>query len=910
MDDRRIGRWDTLRAGGRDYRYLSLPATERAGLAGISRLPASLKILLEGLLRHEDGRRVEARHVRALAGWTEARRAAGEIPFMPVRVLLPDSSGIPLLADLAAMRDAMRTLGGDPRRVDPRIPIDLVIDHSVIVEHAGRPDALRLNMALELERNRERYAFLRWAQQAFGNFRLVPPGNGILHQVNLEVLASVVRAVERDGRLIAMPDTLVGMDSHTPMINGLGVLGWGVGGIEAAAAMLGQPMQLRIPDVVGCRLTGRTRPGVTTTDVVLTLTQRLRGHGVVDAFVEFCGPGIASLALPQRATLANMAVEYGATTAFFPIDAETLRYLAVTGRGDAQVALVEAYAKAQGLWFEPGVDEPVFTQVLEYDLGEVEPCLAGPRRPEDRVPLSQVPADFERALARLGRAAAPASPPAVGGGAAGPAGAASADAGSADARAANLRDGDVVIAAITSCTNTSNPSVLMAAGLLARNAVARGLRARPWVKTSLTPGSRIVTDYLAQAGLQPALDALGFQPAGYGCTSCMGNSGPLDEAVAAQIRERGLVATAVLSGNRNFESRIHPLARTNYLASPPLVVAYAIAGTVRIDLACEPLGHDPDGVPVYLRDLWPDDDEVNDAVSRFVTRGLFEARYGPGFSGSSEWDRLEAAAGERFAWPARSDYLRRPPFFDGQGRTPAPIADIVGARPLLMLGDSVTTDHISPIGAIPADSPAGRHLIEQGVAPRDFSFYGARRVNHDVMIRGTFANLQVRNELVPGTEGGVTRHMPDGATMSVHEAATRYRADGVPAVVVAGRDYGVGSSRDWAAKGTRLLGVRAVIAESFERIHRANLVGMGVLPLEFPAGTTRRTLGLTGEETFTVRGLDGVTPLATVDCVIARADGSTVTVPMRVRIDTAVEGDWYRHGGVLNFVLLELLGEA
>ena len=890
MGNARIGIWDTLHAGGRDYTYLSLAATERAGLAGISRLPVSLKILLEGLLRHEDGHRVEARHVRALAAWTDAPEAAGEIPFLPVRVLLPDSSGIPLLADLAAMRDAMHALGGDPARIDPRIPIDLVIDHSVIVEHSGRPDALRLNMALELDRNRERYAFLRWAQQAFGNFRLVPPGNGILHQVNLEVLASVVCGVEREGRLIAIPDTMVGMDSHTPMINGLGVLGWGVGGIEAGAAMLGQPMQLRIPDVIGCRLIGRTRPGVTTTDVVLTLTQRLRGHGVVDAFVEFCGPGIASLALPQRATLANMAVEYGATTAFFPIDAETVRYLALTGRSAAQVALVEAYARAQGLWFEPGTPEPVFTEVVEFDLTSVEPSLAGPRRPEDRVPLSQVPADFERALTRLGRDATPVPAPRT--------------------DAAALRDGDVVIAAITSCTNTSNPSVLMAAGLLARNAVARGLSARPWVKTSLAPGSRIVTDYLAQAGLQPALDALGFQPAGYGCTSCMGNSGPLDDAVATQIRERGLVASAVLSGNRNFESRIHPLARTNYLASPPLVVAYAIAGTVRIDLAREPLGHDGAGTPVFLRDVWPSDDEVNDAVSRFVTRALFEARYGPGFSGSAEWDALEAATGERFAWPVRSDYLHRPPFFDGQDRAPAPIEDIVGARALLMLGDSVTTDHISPIGAIPLDTPAGRYLVEQGVAPRDFSFYGARRVNHEVMVRGTFANLQVRNELVPGTEGGVTRWMPGGVTMSVHDAAMRYGADGVPAVVVAGRDYGVGSSRDWAAKGTRLLGVRAVIAESFERIHRANLVGMGVLPLEFPAGTTRRTLGLTGDEAFTVRGLDALSPLSGVDCEILRADGSTTRVVMKVRIDTAVEADWYRHGGVLNFVLRELLGTA
>ncbi|MGE0314307.1 MAG: aconitate hydratase AcnA [Lautropia sp.] len=889
-----IGQTDTLRAGGRSIGYMSLDRTERAGLAGVSRLPVTLKILLEGLLRHEDGHHVTQDDVRALANRAEASAGGCEIPFRPTRVLLPESSGIPLLADLAAMRDAMLRLGGDPKRVNPLIPIDLVIDHSVTIDHAGSADALRLNMALELARNRERYAFLRWAQQAFGRFRLVPPGNGILHQVNLEVLASVVSEVSRDGRPFAVPDTLVGMDSHTPMINSMGVLGWGVGGIEAAVAMLGQPLRLQVPQVVGCRLVGRPARGVTTTDVVLTLTQRMRAQGVVGAFVEFCGPGVAGLALPQRATLSNMAVEYGASTALFPIDAETLRFLAMTGRDAAHVELVEAYARAQGLWHDPDAGQPRFDASFEFDLGAVEPSLAGPRRPEDRVALSKVKADFDAALPRI----RPDAPAASGEGR-----------GEADRSTHRLVDGDVVIAAITSCTNTSNPSVMIAAGLLARNAVARGLRAKPWVKTSLAPGSRVVTDYLANAGLQSSLDALGFQPAGYGCTTCMGNSGPLDPDVARQIESRGVVATAVLSGNRNFESRIHPLAKANYLASPPLVVAYAIAGTVRIDLNGEPLGTGSDGEPVYLRDVWPDDDAVAEVMRRALTRDLFVARYADGFSGSDAWERLDAARGDLFAWAPASDYIRRPPFFDGQTRARVPPADIVAARALLVLGDSVTTDHISPIGAIPPDSPAGRYLAARGIAPDDFSSYGARRVNHDVMIRGTFANLQLRNEMVPGVTGGWTRHMPDGEKMSVFEAATRYREAQVDTVVVAGANYGVGSSRDWAAKGTMLLGVRAVIAESFERIHRTNLVGMGVLPLEFEGGTTRRSLGLVGDETYTILGLADIAPSRRLDCRIVRPDGTAIEIPLRLRLDTATEVDWILSGGVLNHVLLALAEE-
>jgi aconitate hydratase len=893
----KIEPWRVLETAHDRYQYASLASLTEAGLGDASSLPMSLKILLESVLRHYDGQRVTDVHVRELLDWANHRRAAGEVPFHPVRVILPDSSGIPLLADLAAMRDSMKALGGDVGRVNPQIPIDLIIDHSVSIEAWGRPDALVRNMTLELERNRERYQFLRWAQQAFERFRLIPPGNGILHQMNIEVLAQVVCEREEHGRLLAFPDAMVGMDSHTPMINGMGVLAWGIGGIEAAAAMLGEPMQIRVPDVVGVRLKGKLAPGVTTTDLVLTMTQTLRRKGVVAAFVEFCGPGVAELALPQRCTLANMSVEYGATVAYFPVDGQTLRFLELTGRSARQIALVEAYARAQGLWLDATTPEPEFSSVLEFDLSTVEPSLAGPRRPEDRVALAGVAANFSEALKNYYKvAAAPERAPAV------------------DAASGNgshtLRHGDVVIAAITSCTNSSNPSVMMAAGLLARNAVARGLRSKPWVKTSLAPGSRIATDYLAKAGLQSALDQLGFQVAGYGCTTCMGNSGPLDEAVTEAIQRNKLVVTAVLSGNRNFESRIHPHARANYLASPPLVVAYAIAGSVNTDLSREPLGLDTEGQPVFLRDIWPSDEEIEREMARTITPELYRERYAEGFASAATWNELEAATGQLFEWPAQSDYIIRPPFFDGQTRQAPPIEDIVAARPLLMLGNSVTTDHISPIGAIGRDSAAGKYLISLGVKPADFSFYGARRVNHEVMIRGTFANIQVRNEMVPGVEGGFTRHMPDGEVMSVYEAAMRYRQSGTPAVVVAGSDYGCGSSRDWAAKGTRLLGIRAVIAESFERIHRANLVGMGVLPLEFEPGTTRHTLGLTGAERFDIQGLTSIAPRDSLRARIHYADGRERSIGLRVRIDTAAELDWYRNGGVLNFVLLQMLSRA
>ncbi len=873
----------TFTSGANEYAYYSLAAAQESGLGDVARLPVVLKVLLENVLRNEDGLAVTRAHAAALASWAQTRRGDVEVPFYPVRVLMPDSSGIPLCADLAAMREAMRALGGDPRKVNPRVQLDVVIDHSLMVDVAGTADAAARNLAKEFERNHERYMFLRWAQQAFDRFRLVPPGNGICHQVNLEALAKVVWTLESAGRTFACPDTVLGMDSHTPMINAMGVLGWGVGGIEAGAAMLGQPTMVPIPPVIGVRLVGALQPGVTTTDLVLTLTQRLRKRGVVGTFLEFCGPALDALTLAERATLANMTVEYGATTGFFPIDAETLAYLRTTGRPEAQIALVEAYAKLQGLWRDATTPEPAFSDVVEFDLSEVETSLAGPRRPQDRVALSAVPASFDDALASLAH-------------------------GKNGAATEGLQHGAVVIAALTSCTNTSNPLVMVAAGLIARNAVARGLRTKPWVKASLAPGSRLVSDYLEKAGLQGALDTLGFATVGYGCTTCQGNSGPLDETVAKQIEAGDLVVTAVLSGNRNFEGRIHPLVKTNYLASPPLVVAYALAGTVRIDLAREPLGTDAAGQPVYLRDIWPSDREVRDAVAQFITPDMFVARYGDGFSASQEWERLRAVAGDSYVWDAASDYIKRPPFFEGLSRTPPPVGDITGARPLLVLGDSVTTDHISPIGNIGTATAAGRYLSERGVEPADFNNYGSRRVNHDVMIRGTFANIRIRNEMVAGTEGGVTRHMPGGEVMTVHDAAMRYAAEGVPCVVVAGAEYGTGSSRDWAAKGTKLLGVRAVIAESFERIHRSNLVGMGVLPLQFTAGTTRKTLGLDGSEVYDVTGLaGGVTPRMQVQCTATRPDGTRQTFPLDVRIDTAVEVEWYRNGGVLNYVLLSLL---
>ncbi|HEY1727035.1 MAG TPA: aconitate hydratase AcnA [Candidatus Baltobacteraceae bacterium] len=874
-----------LNVGDRRYTFFSLPAAEEQRYAGLGRLPYSLKILFENLLRHADGHVVTAEHLDALAGWGKERKGGTEIPFHPVRVLAGDSSGVPLAADLATMRSAMRDLGGNPSDVNPRIPVDLIIDHSSIVDVASVPDAVKQNLALEFQRNGERYAFMRWAQDAFQRFRIIPPGNGILHQINLEVLATVVWTLDNaDGTTVACPDAMVGMDSHTPMTNGLGVLGWGVGAIEALAAMLGQPLPLAIPAVVGCRLVGRAKAGVTTTDIVLTLTQALRKHGVVAKFVEFIGPGLETLHLPERATLANMAPEYGATIGYFPIDSETLRYLQLTGRSAEHIALVEAYSKAQGLWRDETTPEPAFSDVIEFDLSSVEPSLAGPRRPQDRVALGQVPASFKEAL--------PTFPRRANGG---------------NHKEEGLHDGDVVIAALTSCTNTSNPSVMIGAGLLARNAVARGLHKKPWVKTSLAPGSRVVTDYLEKSGLQSSLSELGFAPVGFGCTTCMGNSGPLEANVAQQVDDGDLVVAAVLSGNRNFEGRIHPQAKASYLASPPLVVAYAIAGSLNVDLTNEPLGEGNDAEPVFLRDIWPTDEEIERTLNSAISPDLYRDRYNKGFSGSDDWNALDSQSGETFDWPDDSEIVKRPPFFAGVTRETPKVNDIVNARPLVIVGDSVTTDHISPIATIHKDSPAWQYLRSRGIEPGDIGTYNLRRINHEVMIRGTFANPRVKNELVSPTEGWFTKHMPDGATMSTYDAAKRYEAEGTAMVVVGGAEYGTGSSRDWAARGTRLLGVRAVIAEGFERIHRSNLVGMGVLPLQFEPGTTRKTLGLDGTETYTLTGLRELKPRDSITCTITRASGKVDSVRLLARIDTPVELDWYRHGGILPYVLRSML---
>ena len=887
----------TLTVGGRAYDYFSLPAAAAAGLGDAARLPFSLKVLLENLLRFEDGRAVTLDDVRALAGWAETRRGGREIGYRPARVLMQDFTGVPALVDLAAMRAAMARLGGDADRIEPLTPVDLVIDHSVTVDRFGTAGAFKENVALEMARNRERYAFLRWGQQAFENLRVVPPGTGICHQVNLEYLSQVVWTAEADGTALAYPDTLVGTDSHTTMVGGLAVLGWGVGGIEAEAAMLGQPLSMLLPEVVGFRLAGRLREGATATDLVLTVTQMLRAHGVVGKFVEFHGPGLDELGLADRATIANMAPEYGATCGFFPIDRETIDYLAASARAPARVALVEAYARAQGLWRDADTPDPLFTDTLALDLGAVEPSIAGPRRPQDRIRLSDAAPAFARALG------------ATFGVAEGERGKRVAPAGNDHDLDHDLGHGAVAIAAITSCTNTSNPDVMVGAGLLARNAVARGLRVKPWVKTSLAPGSQVVSDYLARAGLQDSLDALGFHLVGYGCTTCIGNSGPLAPPVAEAVEEGGLVVCAVLSGNRNFEGRISPQVRANYLASPLLVVAYALAGTMARDLATEPLGSGRDGAPVYLKDVWPAAAEIRETVRRAIDPAMFRARYGDVFAGDSAWQAIPVPAGRTYAWDEGSTYVKHPPYFAGMTREPAPLADIEGARILCLLGDSITTDHISPAGAIGAATPGGAWLLERQVAREDFNAYGARRGNHEVMMRGTFANLRLRNELAPGTEGGVTRHMPDGAEMPVFDAAMAYRAEGVPLVVVAGKEYGTGSSRDWAAKGTRLLGVRAVIAESFERIHRANLVGMGVLPLEFTGGETRKTLALDGGVCIDIEGAAaGITPGMALRCRLRRADGQAHETTLRCRIDTADEADYYRHGGILPYVLRSLAG--
>ena len=877
----------TLRVGDVEYQIHRLDAL---AAGHVDRLPFSLKLLLENLLRREDGRAVTAEDVLALASWTPGESAEREIAFMPARVLLQDLTGVPAIVDLTAMRDAIRSLGGDPKRINPLQPADLVIDHSVQVDAFGSSDAFALNARREMERNKERYGLLRWAQHAFTDFRVVPPDTGIVHQVNLEFLATVVVAKAGNGGREAYPDTLVGLDSHTTMINGLGILAWGVGGIEAEAAMLGQPISMLIPDVVGFKLTGRLPEGTTATDLVLTVTQMLRQKGVVGKFVEFYGKGLSNLPLASRATIANMAPEYGATCGFVPVDSETLAYLRLTGREDA---LVETYCKEQGLFRTDDTPDPLFSDTLALDLGTVEPSMAGPKRPQDRIALSQVKQSFSKELPSMLDLEEPGEldrrvPVSM------------------DGRSFELGHGAVVIAAITSCTNTSNPEVMVGAGLLAKKAIERGLERKPWVKTSLAPGSRVVIDYLAEAGLLPYLERLGFYLAGYGCTTCIGNSGPLPEPIANAVEEGHLVAAAVLSGNRNFEGRIHQQVRANYLASPPLVVAYALTGRIDIDIAGEPLGKNRAGKPVYLRDIWPSQAEIQEVVQT-IRSDMFRQGYGSVFEGTDEWKALDVPEGDHFAWDPESTYIRQPPFFDDLPPEPPPIQDVLGARVLAVLGDSLTTGHISPAGAIPKESPAGRYLIERGVEPKDFNSYGARRGNHEVMMRGTFANVRLRNLLAPETEGGWTQHLPDGEGMSIFDAAMRYRDEGVPLIVVAGQEYGTGSSRDWAAKGPLLLGVRAVIVQSFERIHRSNLIGMGVLPLEFEAGQSLESLGLTGRERFDVLGVaEGLTPSKQLSVRATADDGTETSFPVTVRIDTPVEVEYYRHGGILPYVLRQL----
>ncbi len=916
-----FGAAGTLTAGGSTYRVFRLDAID-----GAVRLPYCLKVLLENLLRNEDGHLVTAAQIQALAEWDPAAEPSAEIAFTPARVLLQDFTGVPCLVDLAAMREAMAALGGDPSRVSPLRPAELIIDHSVIADYFGRPDALERNIDLEYRRNAERYAFLRWGQQALPGLRVVPPGTGICHQVNIEHLARVVFA--EDGT--AFCDTLVGTDSHTPMVNGLGVLGWGVGGIEAEAAMLGQPLSMLIPRVIGVRLSGLLPEGTTATDLVLTIAELLRSVGVVGTFVEFFGPGVAAVPVANRATIGNMSPEYGCTSAIFPIDEVTLAYLRLTGRPEAQVALVEAYAREQGLWHDPD-HVPAYSRVLDLDLAAVVPSIAGPKRPQDRIPLTQAPQAFRAVLGQY----APAGPPAgldEAGAESFPASDPIAVTGNRDGdrpatfsqetglparprrpvkitlgeQTVELDDGAVVIAAITSCTNTSNPEVMIAAALLAKKAAERGLAPKPWVKTSLAPGSRVVMDYYDRAGLTPWLDKLGFNLVGYGCTTCIGNSGPLIPAVSAAIAEGDLAVCSVLSGNRNFEGRIHPETKLNYLASPPLVVAYALAGTMDTDLTTDPLGTGGDGRPVYLRDIWPSQAEIGEVIASCLRPDMYTREYAEVFAGDQRWRSLPVPDGDMFAWDRSSTYVRRPPFFDELPAQPGPLADVEDTRVLALLGDSVTTDHISPAGAIRPDSPAGRYLTGHGVQPQDFNSYGSRRGNHEVMIRGTFANIRLRNRLAPGTEGGFTRHLPGGEQMSIFDAAQRYAAEGVPLLVIAGQEYGSGSSRDWAAKGTALLGVRAVLAASFERIHRSNLIGMGVLPLQFPAGEDAGSLGLTGEEIYSVRGLAGTEEVARTVTVTAAGPGGTREFTATVRIDTPAEAAYYRHGGILPYVLRRL----
>jgi aconitate hydratase len=878
----------TLSVGDHDYEIFSLRALDAK--YPMARLPASLKILLENLLRYEDGKTVTRDDIVALAEWDPQAEPAVEIAFRPARVLMQDFTGVPAVVDLAAMRDAMQLLGGDPDRINPLQPAELVIDHSVQVDSFGSSTAMDLNSELEYRRNQERYSFLKWGQNAFSNFKVVPPDTGIVHQVNLEYLARVVFGNAGESGNQAYPDTLVGTDSHTTMINGLGVLGWGVGGIEAEAAMLGQPISMLIPQVVGFRLTGRLPEGATATDLVLMVVELLRKEGVVGKFVEFFGPGLDHLPLADRATIANMAPEYGATCGFFPVDNETLEYLRLSGRSEEQIALVEAYAREQSLWREPGAAETEYSSIVELDLGRVETSLAGPKRPQDRVLLKNIKATFAESLAALKQERNLVSKPVTV---------------ELAGQEVELDDGAVVIAAITSCTNTSNPSVMVGAGLVAKKAVERGLMVEPWVKTSLAPGSRVVTEYLEEAGLMESLQVLGFHAVGYGCTTCIGNSGPLPDKVSAAIRDGNLSVCSVLSGNRNFEGRVHAEVRMNYLASPPLVVAYALAGRMDIDLQNEPLGTDRDGNSVYLRDIWPSQAEIQALVAASVSNEEFRNTYRDVFAGEARWTQLESTADRRYDWQSDSTYIRKPPYFEAMEKQPGDITDIRGARVLALLGDSVTTDHISPAGAIKADTPAGQYLIEQGVAPGDFNSLGSRRGNHEVMMRGTFANIRLRNLLAPGTEGGITQHQPDGEQMSIFAAAERYREEQVPLLVIAGKEYGSGSSRDWAAKGPRLLGVQAVIAESYERIHRSNLVGMGVLPLQFMPGDTPSSLGLSGRESFDITGLENASPDTVTVTALADA-GEAITFQARVRIDTPQEFEYYRNGGILHYVLRQL----
>jgi aconitate hydratase len=911
----------SMTVGKRAYEIFLLDALEKRGVGKVSRLPMSLKVLLENLIRHEDGISVRSEDVAALAKWEPGAPPEQEIAFRPARVLLQDFTGVPALVDLAAMRDAARRLGGNPGKINPLMPADLIIDHSVQVDRFGSAGSFEANVAREMERNGERYAFLRWGQEAFRNLRVVPPGTGICHQVNLEYLAPVVFRKKAGRATQAYPDTLVGTDSHTPMINGLGVVGWGVGGIEAEAALLGQPLSMLVPEVVGFRLAGRLPAGATATDLVLHVTQMLRAKGVVGKFVEFYGTGLSSLSLPDRATISNMSPEYGATIGYFPVDRETLSYLLFTGRSREQVTLVEEYCKMQGLFRMDDSPDPEFSDTLSLDLGSVEPSLAGPKRPQDRVPLREARVSFSNALVGWGKdpkapsvsdhdrwhaegGSSPEEPDL-------PPPGESAEAGvlvTLGRTSFRLYDGSVVIAAITSCTNTSNPAVMLGAGLLAKKAVERGLHTKPWVKTSLAPGSKVVSQYLSKAGLTPYLEALGFHLVGYGCTTCIGNSGPLPGPITEAIRTGNLVAASVLSGNRNFEGRIHPMTRANYLASPPLVVAYALAGNMDVDLYKEPVGFDPNGLPVMLREIWPTPEEITDAVRSSVGADMFRKEYAAVFEGDEEWKGLPIPKEECFAWVPSSTYVKEPPFFMNLSPKPASIKDLSGLRVLAVLGDSVTTDHISPAGDIAEDSPAGRYLIGLGVTKKDFNSYGSRRGNHEVMMRGTFANIRLRNHLVPGTEGGFTVHLPSGEKMSIYDAAMRYTEEGVPLIILAGKEYGSGSSRDWAAKGPMLLGVQAVLAETFERIHRSNLVGMGILPLQFESGTSRETLGLTGKETYAIEGISsGISPGKRMS-VRTSLDGAEKTFPAIARVDTPEEVRYYNHGGILPYVLRRLVG--